>query len=284
MLDSQPYLRTVLRSAGMLWAAIGGLVAGGSSHGFCAETLPRDAEQINSPNIDGVELFRHGNSLYVVPNSAESTTTATVPRFAAPLRSIHWQEQPAGDGISLTPEQEEWRIKWTERPPASTFMRLEFDVRPLLVDELLPIASAGDGSFFLAAHLATTEGEKVRYEPQTYKNTVGYWTGKQDAASWQFEVLEPGRFNVGILQGCGKGQGGSVAKLEFIESAAATEKVSPVEFEVVETGHFQNFQWRHVAVVDLPRAGVVTLRVSPTKINKAALMDVRAIHLVRLPQ
>lgn len=135
--------------------------------------------------------------------------------------------------------------------------------------------------------LAMVAGEKVRFEPQTFKNTVGYWTGKQDSATWRFDVREAGRFNVAILQGCGKGHVGSTARMEFMDPTKSTDAgASPetmLEFEVLETGHFQNFQWRHLGTIELVKSGQYDLRIIPTAIKKAALMDVRAINLVRLP-
>ncbi len=34
-----------------------------------------------------------------------------------------------------------------------------------------------------------------------------------DSASWEFTVTKPGKFTVEVLQGCGKGQGGSEVEL-----------------------------------------------------------------------
>ena len=56
-----------------------------------------------------------------------------------------------------------------------------------------------------------------------------------------------------------------------------------IEFEVFETGHWQNFQWVQLGEVELRHKGEVELKVAPKQIKKAALMDIRAIHLIRLP-
>src|SRR5438046_3042347 len=70
------------------------------------------------------------------------------------------------------------------------------------------IAQREDGSVLLHARDVTIHGSTVRYEPQVNKNTVGYWTKKEDWVSWDFELKIGGKFDVVILQGCGKGSGG----------------------------------------------------------------------------
>ena len=94
------------------------------------------------------------------------------------------------------------------------------------------------------------------------------------------KVETPGRFNVGILQGCGKGQGGSDAVINIQNST--DQSSTKLDFKVEETGHFQNFKWRTIGEIELSQ-GQQTLEIRPVKIANKALMDVRAIHLVRLP-
>ena len=74
---------------------------------------------------------------------------------------------------------------------------------------------------------------------------------------------------------CGKGQGGSLV--------AATLGDQKVEFTVEDTGHFQNFIWRHIGEIGVSDPGVYALKISATKIAKGAVMDVRAVSLTRLP-
>lgn len=227
---------------------------------------------------EGCRATRSGNivTIDLGPLASESVT---IPRLTSSLRQIVWKGvENEGAAPTLTPEPESWIIRWKVRE--SNAIELTFDDAPRLLSESSPTQANGDGSIFLAASRAITAGEKIRFEPQTFKNTVGYWTGKQDSATWTFLVNEPGSYNVAILQGCGKGQGGSEAKLEVFHGA---EPASLIKFEVLETGHFQNFVWRHLGEIELTKAGVWQLRLSPIAIKAAALMDVRAVHLVRLP-
>ncbi|MCA9063483.1 MAG: hypothetical protein KDA96_10505, partial [Planctomycetaceae bacterium] len=149
---------------------------------------------------------------------------------------------------------------------------------PLLPQDCQPAPSAGDGSIMLPAWMAMTYGEKLRYEPQWYKNTVGYWTVPTDYAEWQLKVDQPGTFTVAVLQGCGEGQGGSDAEVSLRRDDAVQ---AAIPFQPIDTGHFQNFRWNHLGTIQIPEAGTYQLRITPKKIARAALFDVRMVHLVR---
>ena len=77
--------------------------------------------------------------------------------------------------------------------------------------------------------------------------------------------------------------GGSTAEIALLAGAATDKPVAQIEFEVLETGHFQNFVWRHLGEINVTDAGDYQLRISPKNIKRGALMDVRAVHLIRLP-
>lgn len=208
-----------------------------------------------------------------------------VPRFAAPLRKAGWIGEHGEIALDLTPEIDHWILTWpktTIQPNETGRVLLQFDAKPLLLNEVKPLRPAADGSLFLPAHLATTRGDKLRYEPQPFKNTVGYWTNVSDSANWQVEIDRPGKFNLAILQGCGTGQGGSLAKIEVIDQA--DKLLSESEFEVLETGHFQNFQWiQRPMPIEIKVPGIYSIRAVGVKISKNAMMDIRAVHLIRLP-
>lgn len=238
-------------------------------------------ERFEAADSEGVTATRDKTTLYLKID-ADVKGQVKIPRFAAALVDMSWQGSITDDGINLRPEPDHWVINWKKRPAEDATLLIRFGSEPLMLVEVKPIKKTGDGSFFLPAHLATTRGEKIRYEPQTFKNTVGYWVGTNDNATWTIQLDKPGRFNVAVLQGCGKGQGGSTASMTF-QRHDNDEPDATLEFEVVETGHFQNFQWVQLGEVELQHAGEVQVVVAPKQIKKTALMDIRAIHLIRLP-
>lgn len=246
--------------------------------------LPSHAEdqtqRFEAADSVGVTASRDSTTLYLQVD-ADVKGSIKIPRLAAPLRSMQWEGAEDEKGLGLKPEPDHWVINWKERPKDANRIVLKFDAEPLLISELKPAEETGDGSFYLPAHFATTFGEKIRYEPQPNKNTVGFWVGKKDLARWTIQLDEPGRFNVAVLQGCGKGQGGSHAVVSFI--SPVKDMIPKLDFEVLETGHFQNFKWVQLGEVVLRHKGPVEIEVAPNHIKKAALMDIRAIHLIRLP-
>jgi arylsulfatase A len=126
---------------------------------------------------------------------------------------------------------------------------------------------------FLEARDAKVQAKKLRYEDPPQKDTLGFWVDAGDTAAWTFPVAQAGRYRVSVLQGCGKGSGGSTVALEVGGSKA--------EFTVVETGHFQRFVPREVGILTLS-AGENTLTVRPVKKAGAAVMDLRRVTLERV--
>lgn len=239
--------------------------------------------QLAKAQISGAKLTVEGQMVLIKLEPSFEGNTVELPRLAAPLRSLKWQGEQASSNLKLQPELTTWKLTWDKPPKSGATIEMQLDAPPLLITECKPIQATGDGSLFLPAHMATTAGDKIRYEPQTIKNTVGYWAGMQNTASWTLNVAKPGKFNIEILQGCGAGNGGSTAEISLTSVAAKDKPAAQVEFEVLETGHFQNFVWRHLGEINLTESGDYQLRISPKSIKRGALMDVRAVHLIRLP-
>jgi arylsulfatase A len=135
----------------------------------------------------------------------------------------------------------------------------------------VPNLQSKDGRVVLPARTAEVHGLQLRYEPLPHKNTLGFWMRGDDWASWEFTVAKPGEFSVEVLQGCGKGQGGS-------EVAIAVGDQS-LSFSVEDTGHFQNFKARTVGQINVSKPGRYTLTVKAKKKAAAAVMDLRSVTL-----
>jgi len=116
-------------------------------------------------------------------------------------------------------------------------------------------------------------GEKLRYEEQPQKNTLGFWVRAEDWASWKFQVPTGGKYEIEIQQGCGQGSGDAEVSAEIGGKA--------FRFRVIETGHFQNFILRTIGEVDLS-AGPQEIALKPQSKPGAAVMDVRGVVLRRL--
>ena len=128
-----------------------------------------------------------------------------------------------------------------------------------------------DGTVTLPARSAAVHGVMLRYEPLPHKNTLGFWVRASDWASFDFTITAPGTFAVQVLQGCGKGQGGS--EVEFAVGART------LQMTVEDTGHFQNFKARDIGRMTLDKPGRYTMTVKPKKKAAAAVMDLRSVTL-----
>ena len=69
-----------------------------------------------------------------------------------------------------------------------------------------PFVTPAQGDIRLHAKDARVHGEKLRYEPQPQKNTLGFWTKPEDWADWEFEVKTPGTYEVEVTAGLRQGQ------------------------------------------------------------------------------
>jgi hypothetical protein len=166
------------------------------------------------------------------------------------------------------PEQRE------DEPVVATSLGIQAltNCRAILLDTEKPtVSSSGSGEIFAHARDATCHGEKLQYEPQPQKNTLGYWVNESDWADWQLQVVKPGRYEVVIWQGCGAGQGGS-------EISITVGKQS-LNLTVEDTAHFQNFIQRKVGEITINEPSQYTLELRAVKKARAAVADVRQILL-----
>jgi arylsulfatase A-like enzyme len=134
-----------------------------------------------------------------------------------------------------------------------------------------PNPQAKDGTVTLHARTADVHGALLRYEPLPHKYTLGYWTRADDYATWEFELATPGTFTVEVLQGCGKGSGGSE-----VEVSVGDAKLS---FTVKDTGGFQTFEAREVGRLAIDKPGRHTLAVRALTKPGLAVMDLRQVVL-----
>lgn len=189
------------------------------------------------------------------------------PEFDAALHRRLYVEQdpsqliPAATAAETEPAWKEWR-----------------QAMNAAVKGRRPQVTPGSGDIRLHAKSATVHGKSLRYEPESYKNVLGYWTNVDDWAEWEFDVATPGLYEVEIQQGCGSGSGGAELAVE-IDGQTLT-------FTVAETGHFQSMIQRVIGTVNLavePTAGKHRLVVKPRTKPGVAVMDLRRVVLRLVP-
>jgi len=219
-----------------------------------------------------IELKPDALHLYIEAWPADGKVA--MPRLNNPIGTVYRLNDPAKTPLGFQPNLNDWTISKPKSGAADPdAVVVEVQGKPRLAGEPVVCEPAADGSITLAAHHAVCHGRLLRYEPQPHKNTVGYWADEKDWCEWKFKATKPGSFKVILLQGCGKGQGGSALQ---IIAAGQT-----LDYVVEDTGHFQNFVERPAGTLKLEKPGDVTLELRAAKKAKGAVMDVRQVRLVR---
>jgi hypothetical protein len=160
-----------------------------------------------------------------------------------------------------------------KRPPDPLGTVVVVELLEKVETRSLAVRPSEDGRVLLHARDAVVHGRTLRFEPEAHKDTLGYWTDPGDHATWHFEVDKPGEYAVEILQGCGKGSGGSVVGFE---AAGQVLKVT-----VEDTGGFQKFVARGIGRFRFDKPGEYALHVRPVSKPGVAVMDLRQVTLTR---
>ena len=241
-----------------------------------AEDIPATAKAVDGLVLSDLDARQDENRLYfVVPEGKSTPAKITLPRLGNVVKSIRWLGEDKAT-MQVKSEPTEWTIDVSPQPANSAAVVVaELDAPVELFNTTITARpDKTSGIVLLPARYAATHGEKLRFEPQPHKNTVGYWANEKDVAEWTFQYDKAGEFEIDILQGCGKGHGGSQVKLQVEDQT--------LDFIVEETGHFQNFIWRTLGSIKLAANDAkeaTTLTLTPQTKPGGAVMDVRAIRL-----
>ncbi|MBC8350716.1 MAG: hypothetical protein H8E66_01935 [Planctomycetes bacterium] len=237
-------------------------------------------------HVDGGAAFRTQDAVLLKLKQWPASNKANFPRLNNPTKKIYLLGQPKAE-LQLRPEPTKWIVSLPKQLPedAHPVIVVETIGKPHLPQVPERILADDAGIYILPGHKAVTYGEMLRYEPQPHKNTVGYWTKPADWAQWHLKVKGAGIYSLHILQGCGKGQGGSDVGIHVrraVDAAAGSESHAEpsLRFIVQDTGNFQNFVRRELGNIEFKMAGQFTLEIRPERLAKNAVMDVREVRLV----
>jgi lysophospholipase L1-like esterase len=259
--------------SGLSW--VGLLLAWCFCVGSAAEAqLPADVRPLAGWKQADSKAFFLDNRLFVVLGEVQRDAVVQLPRLSGVVQKVSWLQGGSGE-LSVQPEPGHWVVKLTHIPEVvagqQPVLVVDLDGPVRLFDPAVPATARADGLVFLRACDARVRGKNLRYEPQPHKNTVGYWSVAEDSAEWLLQA-PAGEYSVEILQGCGRGHGGSRVQLSVQEQR--------LEFVVRETGHFQNFVWRSIGKLSWLGGAEQLLTLRCVEKPGGAVMDVRAIRLV----
>jgi hypothetical protein len=226
----------------------------------------------------GVEVYRGDDRIELVVGGAVTGRVLKLPRLNNPVKTVEiTNPEVRSNGqrkLQIAPKPTHWEIRLPQLSLASApRIRITTVGRPwsARLPRVVAAATASSGTILLGAHDANLVGQNLRYEPQPHKNTVGYWSRVEDWCWWSVYVERPGLYEVGVLQGCGKGHGGSV-----VEVRIAGQKLA---FTVEDTGGFQAFRQRSIGRVTIARAGLYRFEIRPVSKKTIAVMDIRQAQL-----
>ncbi len=153
--------------------------------------------------------------------------------------------------------------------PIDTVVVLEIegepDVAPVYIEQ------SPDGSVVLKAVDATVHGDTAQYETGGGKDNIGYWTNAKDYVSWEFRIDRPATFKIGITYACTSGAAGSEYSVSIGERT--------LRGTIRGTGDWTDFVNEELGTVELATRGTYTLTVTPMRMPRGAVMNLKAIEL-----
>ncbi len=226
--------------------------------------------QVDEPSGMRIELRENAVEFHI--ENSDTGKVLVIPRFQNPIKNVYLKSDPQKTNLRLKPGISKWEIHSTKNYALKSVVVMETVGRPHLDPEPVVYSPNDKGEIVLPAHGAVVHGEKLRYEPQPHKNTVGYWQNEDDWCEWKFSSPVNSTYQIYLLQGCGKGQGGSVVRCQIGNHQ--------IEFKVEDTGHFQNFKERLIGEILIESGKDLSVSLIPLNKAKAAVMDVRQLRLV----
>ena len=207
-------------------------------------------------------------------NKLPASRVISFPRLNNRMKSVYLEGKTEEESnLKFKPEIATWEVTLPNVPSEFSGVVIFEALEPIeLATKPHVVKQSKNGDVILPSHYVVTHGKLLRYEPQPHKNTMGYWANAEDWAEWHVGITQPAEFEVEILQGCGKGQGGSIVEIEIAGSKC--------QFEIEDTGHFQNFKARKVGTVRVDKAGDFPLKIRTIKKAKVAACDIRQIRLL----
>ncbi|MFN0021257.1 MAG: sulfatase [Pirellulaceae bacterium] len=137
--------------------------------------------------------------------------------------------------------------------------------------DYLPNPQQSDSIVSMHARTADVHGSMLRFHAAPHLDMLGYWGLQQDWVSFDFQLTEPGKFDLELLYSCRKENAGSL-----LEITLDGQKVTHVVKETKE----RKFEPRNIATLELSRAGRYTLAIKPQSKPGNVVMELRRVRLL----
>lgn len=139
-----------------------------------------------------------------------------VPGLVSPVQKAYLLSDPGRQPLGVSRGDQAVAVAVPAIAPdaAHNVVVLEIEGCVQIAPEAFLACQSPDGTVILRARDADIHGQTVRYDSQSDRDSIGYWTDSKDWISWDFTVTQPGVFSVEIRYGCAPGHGGGQYEVE----------------------------------------------------------------------
>ena len=128
-----------------------------------------------------------------------------------------------------------------------------------------------DGIVSLHARTADIHGSMLRFQSPPHLDSLSFWGRQQDWVSYEFELTEPGKFDLELLYHCRKEDAGSE-----LEITVGGQRVT----HIVRESREKEFSHHNIASLELPKEGRYSLALKPLSKAGKVVMDLRRVRLL----
>jgi alpha-L-fucosidase len=168
-------------------------------------------------------------------------------------------------------------IQLPENAPDALATVVVLDVTGTPVIEPFVASAGADGVIALSAEDATLEGHGLKLENKGGASFIGYWSNPKDSVSFSVRFEKAGVQTVGIEWACPDKAAGSKTEVRLFDKD--NKQIAALPWTVGTTGSWEKFQTAAVGGIEVPKAGIYTLRLVALDKPGEGVANVKAIRL-----
>ncbi len=192
--------------------------------------------------IDGIELLGHSGAL-------------------------HWTQEADGLAVDL-PEQKPCNYAIALKITGENLRGFKPELAAPAVSLVQPDAS---GTLALGAEEADLHGSQIKVEEKSGRSNIGFWDKADESAAWKVNFKEPGKYKVSAL--IATASDGALAVLDVAGST--------IDLKPPATGSWDRFSELDAGTIEVPQAGVQTVKLHARDAQSWKPINVRWVKLAR---
>ena len=211
-----------------------------------------------------------GNKLYLHVFRWTESGAIDLPGLRTPVKSAYPLLEPE-QRLDARNEGTKVIVTLPEHPldENNTVLVLELDGAPE-VDP--PVVANDTDEIMLDYAKAVTSGKAVKRFNRGGKFHISKWTGPEDAITWYIDVVHPGKYRARITYAAQEDWAGRKYRIS-LDGSSLTPTVE-------HTGEWYEYKVFDIGVIEIPKAGIVPLKISPVANGDNDLMYFKSLELV----